>query len=163
MGEDEGTHVSRETGSEGCQIGSEGCPPVVEGADGSEGCQIGSDGCRSSGDMGGLSGSPDDVVDLADWGPPPTSADQRRRAPAPRLPGSRVLADYISPADESQPERKDHRVTVRLGWAAYSNLEQAAALYAVRPTTLARMLLNRGVRSILVEFRRDEIVQGPMR
>jgi hypothetical protein len=79
------------------------------------------------------------------------------------MPGSRVLADYSAEAAEAYQERKDHRVTVRLGWSAYSNLEQAADLYAVRPTTLARMLINRGVRSILVEFRRDEIVQGPMR
>jgi predicted DNA binding CopG/RHH family protein len=57
--------------------------------------------------------------------------------------------------DAAVERRKDSRVTVRMSPEQYDCLLDAAKFYGVAPTTLARMLVNRGVHAILDEERRD--------
>ncbi len=65
------------------------------------------------------------------------------------LPGH-VLADGDG---EREPAKRDARqVNVRLGWWQYDELRKAADIYGVTPTTMARMLIKRGSRSILVDY-----------
>lgn len=64
--------------------------------------------------------------------------------PPPRMPSG------VPPARGAS-----HQVNFRLGPAEHARLAQAAKLFAVPPTTLARMLTMRGVDRALYEERRD--------
>jgi hypothetical protein len=152
-------------GSDDCQKDSGGC------LRGSEGCQNRSaghpafDGASWSGGAPGF-GTPSAPPGLSldeqlawwkDFYTPPSQLRAQADPPErPSLPG-RVLAE-----DDGQRERRrsQRRVTVRLDWSQYGELQRAAELYGVRPTTLARMLINRGVAAILTEYRRDEMGFG---
>ena len=57
--------------------------------------------------------------------------------------------------------RKEWRVTVRMTPDLHAQLIRAAQLYGVPPTTLARMLINRGARAIVEEERRASRLLGP--
>lgn len=51
-------------------------------------------------------------------------------------------------------------MTVRMTPTQYELLGEAAKLYGVPPTTLARMLIKRGVSAILDEERRDRYLHA---
>jgi hypothetical protein len=70
------------------------------------------------------------------------------------LPGEE-LAEGRDPA--RRPKLAYRQVGVKLSWSQYRELRHAAELYGVTPTTLARMLINRGARSILESDRRDAV------
>jgi hypothetical protein len=74
------------------------------------------------------------------------------------LPGAEQL-DHgdVSSKEAEQPPRRDWRVTVRLRSTQYEQLAAAAQLYGVRPTTLGRILINRGANAIINSYRRDEL------
>jgi hypothetical protein len=59
------------------------------------------------------------------------------------------------PAGAPPPRGTSHQVNFRLGPAEHANLLEAARLFAMRPTALARVLTVRGVHSALYEERRD--------
>lgn len=70
---------------------------------------------------------------------------RRRSLPAhPGLPGREIAAGTGQPRD---PHRQ---VNVKLGPTDYERLVEAASLYRLAPTTLARALVNRGV-GVIVE------------
>ena len=56
--------------------------------------------------------------------------------------------------EKEAESRKQSRVTVRLTPRQFERLVAAADLNGVAPTTMARMLINRGARSILDEEQR---------
>jgi hypothetical protein len=67
---------------------------------------------------------------------------------------------------EDEPDRyprgrMPRQVGCRLTHSQYEALVEAADLYGVRPTTLARQLVNRGVRAIISLDRQDRF--GPER
>jgi hypothetical protein len=80
----------------------------------------------------------------------------------PRLPGRRTLVEHERSRefDAALEPRKEWRVTVRMTPMQYERLGEAARLYGVRPTTLARMLIKRGATAILDEERRDRYLHG---
>jgi hypothetical protein len=61
------------------------------------------------------------------------------------------------PAGEPPPpvRRRGHQVNFRLGPDEHARLAEAAELFAMAPTTLARVLTVRGVNRALYEKRRD--------
>ena len=67
------------------------------------------------------------------------------------LPGEALGEVDIRNDDREGGRRKDARVTVRMTSQQFSRLERAAELNGVAPTTMARMLINRGARSIVDE------------
>jgi hypothetical protein len=74
------------------------------------------------------------------WFPSRTGRDP----PAAALPGAEI-AD-LPPRRRRAPVRQ---VGIKLRPVDYESLARAAFLYGVRPSTLARMLVNRGVRAVL--------------
>jgi hypothetical protein len=73
-----------------------------------------------------------------------------RDLPASELPGDEIAE--VAPRRRRTPVRQ---VGVKLRAADYEALANAAFLYGVRPTTMARLLVNRGVRAVLES--RDEL------
>ena len=65
--------------------------------------------------------------------------------PAPRVPGAEV--GRIGPPFVI--ETRPRQVNVKLKLGEGGDLDRAALLYGLRPSTLARLLVNRGVRAIL--------------
>jgi uncharacterized protein (DUF1778 family) len=63
--------------------------------------------------------------------------------------------DPASPLGK-RPERKTQRLGIRLKHSQYSMLKSAAELYGVRPTTMARMLINRGAQAVVRSYLRGE-------
>ena len=121
---------------------------------GSRRCQFGSPGC------------PVGEVDLCSCPVESVSSDSDRPDdPAGGwLPGERELDQGQSgDPSEEKPIRKEWRVTVRLRHGQYEQLSVAAELYGVRPTTMARMLINRGANAIVNAYRRDELGFGRTR
>lgn len=59
------------------------------------------------------------------------------------------------PAGAPPPRGASHQINFRLGPGEYASLVEAARLFAMRPTTLARVLTVRGVNRALYEARRD--------
>ena len=112
----------------------------------SHGCPDGSGGCRNG------------------KGPPVRGEDQPSSG-ASYSGDAWVLQraeDEIREAELAPQPRKDWRVTVRLTPGLYDQLLTAAALYGTTPTTLARMLINRGARAIVREERRADRLLGPL-
>ncbi len=62
---------------------------------------------------------------------------------------SEALVDKRDPLPDP---RRDRQVNTRLGWSDDSLLRQAAHIYSVTPTTLARMLIKRGSQAIFSGF-----------
>ena len=90
--------------------------------------------------------------------------EKARRDPAIWLPGPNEL-DEVTGREEDQETRFSRdswggrgnpQVGIRLRPRDFERLHEAAKLYGVRPTTLARMMVIRGVKAILeAELRRD--------
>jgi hypothetical protein len=96
--------------------------------------------------------------------------ENERRDPAIWLPGSDDLDQELGrPDSETRFSRDSWRrgnpqVSVRLRPMDFDRLRRAADLYGVRPTTLARMMVIRGVRAIHdAELRKeaDQFREGP--
>jgi hypothetical protein len=66
-------------------------------------------------------------------------------------PGGWAPGDELAESDDfpAPPQPTYRQVGVRLKWPQYQELEHAAQLYGLKPTTLARALINRGTRAIL--------------
>jgi len=146
--------ASPETGSQGCQEDSEGCRKGVgsgcqEDA-GSEGCQKGSERCQSGSSEANPWRSGQAQAELLRN---PFSPASRGAMPVPVLPGEALGEVDIRNDDREGGRRKEARVTVRMTPLQFSRLERAAELNGVAPTTMARMLINRGARSIVDEER----------
>jgi hypothetical protein len=75
-------------------------------------------------------------------------------------PGGWMPGDELAESDRfPHPLQPNYRqVGVRLKWPQYGELEHAARLYGLKPTTLARALINRGARAILDAYRREELL-----
>jgi hypothetical protein len=96
---------------------------------------------------------------------------QRRkklRAPGVWLPGSDDLGrDPAIPSEETgfsvDSRRSSQQVGIRLTPTHFAQLCEVADLYGVRPTTLARMMVIRGVKAVLdAELRRKgEMLREP--
>jgi hypothetical protein len=126
---------------------------------GSERYQTGSDGTRSSTDRPSLqpeleAEEPDFFSTLAR-----TAArkerDEERRAPGTWMPGHEDLDRDPAPGDGTDfgtdgPEREytSRQLGLRLRPKHYDRLVDAARLYGVRPTTMARMMIVRGTNAI---------------
>ena len=75
-------------------------------------------------------------------------AKWRRRRAHPEVPAASLPGGEI--ADIPRPRRKPLRqVGIKLRPDDYDALARAARFYGARPTTLARLLVNRGVRAVL--------------
>lgn len=81
---------------------------------------------------------------------------KRERDPGTWLPGPDDLDQELGSPDgetrfsgDSYRGRGNPQVSVRLRPSDFERLRRAAALYGVRPTTLARMMVIRGVKAIL--------------
>jgi hypothetical protein len=59
------------------------------------------------------------------------------------------------PTGAPPPHGASRQINVRLGPSEHADLLKAATVFATRPTTLARMLIVRGVNRALYEERRD--------
>jgi hypothetical protein len=68
--------------------------------------------------------------------------------PTPRLAGAEI-ADVESAAAR---EMRTRQVNVKLRRSEGSDLDRAARIYGLAPSTLARLLVNRGVKAILDEY-----------
>jgi hypothetical protein len=86
---------------------------------------------------------------------PPKEKPHRSRPAGGWLPGTTLAEEAQT---ERQQQRKVYRVGIRLSWSQHSKLENAAKLYGVAPTTLARMLINRGAEAIVNSYRREELL-----
>jgi hypothetical protein len=81
--------------------------------------------------------------------------EKERRDPAIWLPGSDELDQDLGPPDSETGFSRDRwrrgnpQVSLRLRPLDFDRLRRAADLYGVRPTTLARMMVIRGVRAVL--------------
>lgn len=80
-------------------------------------------------------------------------------------PGGWAPGDELAESDDfpASPQPTYRQVGVRLKWPQYQELEHAAQLYGLKPTTLARALINRGTRAILETYRREELLGQPPR
>lgn len=65
------------------------------------------------------------------------------------------LASAAVGSDSLDGPKKDWQVNIRLGREQYSALCAAADLYGARPTTFARMLINRGAQATLAAHRAE--------
>lgn len=142
-------------------------PSTTEAA--SPGYQIASEQPPSSTEVSGSASSNDDEEERID----PFQAfaevsakvrtEKERREPGIWLPGESELDREGTLPDtetrfsrDSWGGRGNPQVSVRLRPSDFEALHRAADLYGVRPTTLARMMVIRGVRAILdAERRRD--------
>jgi hypothetical protein len=81
--------------------------------------------------------------------------DERRRAPGVWLPGSEDLDPDPDPRDDTEfgadgPVREytSRQLGLRLRPKQFDRLLEVARLYGVRPTTMARMMVVRGINAI---------------
>jgi hypothetical protein len=81
--------------------------------------------------------------------------DERRRTPATWMPGPEDLDRDPEPRDETEfgtdgapREYTSRQIGIRLRPQHFERLLEAAALYGVRPTTMARMMIVRGINAI---------------
>ena len=90
--------------------------------------------------------------------------EKARRNPAIWLPGPNELDEETGQEADRETRfsrdswggRGNPQVGIRLRPRDFERLHQAAKLYGVRPTTLARMMVIRGIRAILeAELRRE--------
>jgi hypothetical protein len=70
-------------------------------------------------------------------------------------PDTQVLPETESPRPRSDPRPDVRQVGLKLAREDYDQLVEAAEAYGVAPTTLARMLVRRGVRAVLKADRAD--------
>jgi hypothetical protein len=93
-----------------------------------------------------------------------SQSDKAKRDPAIWLPGGDVLDEERGLPEDRETRfsgdawggRGNPQVSIRLRPYDFQRLRQAAELYGVRPTTLARMMVIRGVKAILdAELRRE--------
>jgi hypothetical protein len=68
--------------------------------------------------------------------------------------------DFVGDGPPLPEEPMVRQVNVRLDRDQYRDLCDAADLYGVAPTTMARMLVRRGARAVLDERRRDDYLHG---
>ena len=68
--------------------------------------------------------------------------------------------DFVKDGIPPRKEPMERQVNVRLDRDKYRDLCEAADLYGVAPTTMARMLVRRGTRAVLDERRRDDWLHG---
>jgi len=66
------------------------------------------------------------------------------------------------PSEDRDRRRRIYtrQVCIRLAPEGFAELSRAAELYGVAPTTMARMLVTRGAKSILDSRRRYDLLQG---
>jgi hypothetical protein len=81
--------------------------------------------------------------------------DERNRAPGTWMPGSEDLDRDPEPGDDTEfgtdgPKRDytSRQLGIRLRPRHWDRLLEAARLYGVRPTTMARMMIVRGTNAI---------------
>jgi hypothetical protein len=79
----------------------------------------------------------------------------RRRRAAPAVPAASMPGDDIADIPRVGRRKPVHQVRIKLRPDDYDALARAARLYGARPTTLARLLVNRGVRAVLDGERND--------
>jgi hypothetical protein len=84
---------------------------------------------------------------------------KRRDRMEPRTGWLREI-DFVGDGQPVPEEPMERQVNVRLDSSRYQDLCRAADLYGVAPTTMARMLLRRGVLAVLDERRRDDYLHG---
>lgn len=75
------------------------------------------------------------------------------------------VTDHRDPVEtrEDQDRRRrtySRQVCVRLSPGQWSELEHAADLYGVPPSTMSRILIRRGARAVLEHHRRYDLEQG---
>lgn len=115
---------------------------------------------------GDSAGCPERSQTAADSGGYLSSSDGcelERKAPARDDPkGGWMPDDALAAAATSvhghEPPLRDRQVNIRLDYRRYQLLERAAELYGTRPTTMARMLVNRGSAAV-INAHRAEIEQ----
>jgi hypothetical protein len=80
---------------------------------------------------------------------------RRSRVPKVELPGGEVgeIGQPRPGAGRERRERRLRQVNVKLRPSEGEDLDRAARIYALAPTTLARLLVNRGVGAILDDGR----------
>jgi hypothetical protein len=161
--------VLRRTASDRYQTGSERSAPRDEGA------EVGSDGYQTASEEPSTSEQPPHPDSRPGEDDPESggidpfeafaqvaaeAADERRRQkerrdPAIWLPGPDDLDQELGSPDRETRFSRDSwsrgnpQVSVRLRPLDFDRLRRAADLYGVRPTTLARMMIIRGIRAIL--------------
>ena len=69
--------------------------------------------------------------------------------PEPRIPGEEVAHVPVEPREL---RRRGRQVNFKLRDSEAEDLDRAARIYGVRRATLARMLVNRGVKAILEDY-----------
>ena len=89
----------------------------------------------------------------------PEPPAKRRDRMEPRSGWLREI-DFVAGGPPDREEPRDRQVNVRLDPRRYRDLCKAADLYGVAPTTMARMLVRRGVLAVLDERRRDDYFHG---
>jgi hypothetical protein len=124
----------------------------------SDGDQMGSGGARGStrtpDDPPGKTGPPNYAASLAKVATQ-RERDERNRAPGTWMPGPEDLDRDPEPADSTDfgtdgPERdySSRQLGIRLRPKHWERLLDAARMYGVRPTTMARMMIVRGTNAI---------------
>jgi hypothetical protein len=119
---------------------------------------MGSEGARSStrntGRHGDRSEAPDYAASLAKVATQ-RERDERNRAPGTWMPGPEDLDRDSEPGDNTDfgtdgPERDytSRQLGIRLRPKHWERLLDAARMYGVRPTTMARMMIVRGTNAI---------------
>jgi hypothetical protein len=88
---------------------------------------------------------------FAGQGPP-----ARRRSRMDPRSGRLREIDFVGDGVPPPVEPRERQVNVRLDPNRYRDLCEAADLYGVAPTTMARMLVRRGTKAVLDERRRDD-------
>ena len=100
----------------------------------------------------------DDAYDA--WGFPRAGARHADLDPESGWMPDEELVAAAAGSDSLDGSRKEWQVNVRLDYAQYAALGAAASLYGARPTTFARMLINRGAQATLAAHR-AEFVRDP--
>jgi hypothetical protein len=145
-------------------VGTPGSPPRTA----SGGYQVGSEEPPCSAEVPGSGSSDEDdrvdpFVAFAQSAAEDRERKKRERDPGIWLPGSDDLDQERSLPDretrfsrDTYGGRGNPQVSVRLRPLDFDRLRRAAELYGVRPTTLARMMVIRGVGAILdADLHRD--------
>jgi hypothetical protein len=98
-------------------------------------------------------------IDFDEWGFPILAREPRPSLPEPRdgwMPDS-ALAGVAGSAAVAPASPKSRQVNIRLDSERYGALKRAGDLYGVTPTTLARVLVNRGVEALLNAYRAEQM------
>ncbi len=126
----EGTHTSPETGSDSY-------PGDSEGYEFSE----------------DYAAPPPGDDDYDPWGFPVRRSSDEDIDPRGGWMPDEALEDAAMGSDGLEPHRREWQVNIRLDYDRYAELRAAADVYGTRPTTLARMLVNRGARAVMAAHR----------